>query len=95
MFKLNLYSVKLLAVFFLSAGLLSGCGAKESADMAYPNSMYSYDGERAFSCGSWTPYDEEYLKQLREDYKLDDLVRGCKDDFEKIGAVTKWVTNLW
>lgn len=46
-------------------GLISQCGAKENADMAYPNSRYSYDKTEEFSCDAWAPYDTENLKQLR------------------------------
>jgi hypothetical protein len=38
---------------------------------------------------------DAYLKELREKYKLDELVAGCTTDFEKVQAVTKWVNGLW
>lgn len=87
--------IKILGLFMVLAGLMTSCKVKESADMAYPNSRYSYEKETGFSCDIWTSYDKEYLTKLREDYKLNELVENCKNDFEKIQAVTKWVTNLW
>lgn len=74
-------------------GLISECGAKENADMAYPNSRYSYDKTEEFSCDAWAPYDTEYLKQLRVDYKRKELVRDCKNDFEKVQEFTFFRTG--
>ena len=63
--------------------------------MAYSNQRYSYDEEEVFSCDSWTRYDKEYLEKLKADYELEKLVANCGNDFERVQAVTEWVTNLW
>lgn len=87
--------LQMIVLFTLSACLSAGCSAKENADMAYPNQRYSYDKAETFSCSSWTRYDKEYLEKLKTDYDLENLVADCKNDFEKVQAVTEWVTNLW
>lgn len=79
----------------ISACLTSGCAAKERADMAYPNQRYSYDKKDSFACDAWTRYDKEYLEKLKADYELEKLTADCENDFEKVQAVTEWVTNLW
>ena len=82
-------------ILFLFSGTLSGCHSQASPDLEYPNSLFSYAQEEAFLCDTWCPYDSAYLARLRENYDLDGLVAGCKTEFEKVQAITEWVTNLW
>lgn len=44
---------------------------------------------------SFSPYGREYLNDLSEKYGLQGLCVGCQSDYEKILAITKWVSNLW
>lgn len=74
---------------------VTGCGTKERADLTYPNKSYSYEEEKAGPVDSWCPYEEEYLQKLKEEYDLDALVADCETEFEKVQAVTEWVSNLW
>jgi len=43
----------------------------------------------------WSDRNEIYLRQLNEAYKLDSLVNGIDEDFEKVGIICHWVHNLW
>lgn len=85
----------MITVLLLLAGVTAGCAGKENPDLAYPNDRYSYDKTEGFSCDTWTQYDQEYLERLKEDYALEEVVKDCGSDFERVQAVTKWVTNLW
>lgn len=77
------------------AGVLTGCGSDNRADLEYANSLFSYEEDEAVSSGGWCPYDDAYLTRLREEYALEELVADCKSDFERVQKVTRWVTNLW
>lgn len=37
----------------------------------------------------------QYFKQLRIQYKLDDLIANCSTELDKVIIVTNWVHNLW
>ncbi|WP_088011623.1 transglutaminase domain-containing protein [Gottfriedia acidiceleris] len=43
----------------------------------------------------WLDYNHQYLKELRERYKLRSLVNDDMDDLVKVKAVMNWVNNLW
>ena len=87
--------LEITALLMMTVCLAAGCTAKENADLAYSNQRYSYDEEEVFFCDSWTRYDKEYLEKLKADYELEKLVTNCGNDFERVQAVTEWVTNLW
>jgi|GEM_PF-851794 len=44
---------------------------------------------------SWSVYSSEYLEQLRTEFRLDELVQGCENDFQRVRAVTGWVHSRW
>jgi len=44
---------------------------------------------------SWFSYDAAYLGQLRSEYRLDELVKDCTTDYERVQTITDWVHNLW
>lgn len=91
MFKLGMV---ILTPFVICAGL-AGCGAEKYADLEYSNESYSYEKTDSFQYDSWCRYDDAYLENLREDYSLDQLVADCGTEFEKVQAVTEWVSKLW
>jgi transglutaminase-like putative cysteine protease len=39
--------------------------------------------------------DDPYLKRLREEYALGELVQGKPSDYEKVRAVSRWVRTRW
>lgn len=39
--------------------------------------------------------DDPYLKRLREEYSLGELVKGKSSDYEKVRAVSRWVRTRW
>lgn len=41
------------------------------------------------------PENNAFLKQLRTDYKLDEVVKGAKNDTEKALKMMNWVHNQW
>ena len=43
----------------------------------------------------WSRAGEPYLTQLCEDQRLDALVAGLRDDFERVRRVSHWVHGLW
>lgn len=90
----------LLFVFCLQTTFLTACSKKESAGNLNPpgnteGPKYSYENFQTLEFDTYCPYDEAYLKALRDAYDLDGLTAGCKTDFEKVQVITKWVTNLW
>ncbi len=44
---------------------------------------------------TWIQYDDTYLSELRSEFGIDDVVSECKTDFDKVKAITTWVTSLW
>lgn len=87
--------LEITALLMMTVCLAAGYAKKGNADLAYSNQRYSYDEKEVFSCDSWTRYDKEYLEKLKADYELEKLVANCGNDFERVQAVTEWVTNLW
>ena len=43
----------------------------------------------------YEPLDHPRLKQLREEYKLDEVVRGAKDELELMSRLARWACNAW
>jgi transglutaminase-like putative cysteine protease len=43
----------------------------------------------------WSTPSDPYLTKLRVDYKLDDVIAGKTNDFEKIQAICHWVHGRW
>ena len=43
----------------------------------------------------WNNFDNPYLVQLREEFKLEKIVEKCNSDFDKAKEITNWVHNLW
>lgn len=43
----------------------------------------------------YQPFDEPKLNILRNDFRLDDIIREGKDDFEKILILAMWVNKQW
>jgi len=43
----------------------------------------------------WLNYTREYLAELRAELGLDALVRDSATDYERVRAVTAWVSGLW
>jgi len=39
--------------------------------------------------------DDPYLKRLREEYALEELVKGKRSEYEKVRAVSRWVRTRW
>ena len=39
--------------------------------------------------------DDPYLTRLREEYALGELVKGKRNDYEKVRAVSRWVRTRW
>lgn len=99
----------LFVILCLQTSALTACGQKENAgnpvNIENPKSSenpgpsdgpkYSYEDFQALEFDTYCPYDEEYLKTLRDTYDLDSLTAGCETEFEKVQKVTEWVTNLW
>ncbi|QSX04995.1 transglutaminase domain-containing protein [Sedimentibacter sp. zth1] len=56
---------------------------------------YTQDEYNIMENVQWCPYSDEYLVMLRSKYKLDSIILGCNTDFEKVQAITKWVSELW
>ena len=53
------------------------------------------EGGQATEPISWFTHTDDYLKKLREEYKLEEKVANCKSDYEKVQVITDWVHNLW
>lgn len=70
---------------------LTACSRKTNPE----NPEYSYDTVKTLQFDTYCPYDKAYLDTLRDTYDLDGLTADCETEFEKVQAVTKWVTNLW
>lgn len=85
----------LIASFIIAAVVTGGCAAVEKADFSYSNQRYSYKKKQEFVCDAWSRYDTDYLEALKADYELEKLVGNCGNEFEKVQAVTEWVSNLW
>lgn len=64
--------------------ILCACGRQESRDVDISRTSVS-----------WCPYSEDYLTKLRDTYELENLIENCTSDFEKVRAVTMWVSGLW
>lgn len=73
---------------------LGGSGAEKYADLQYSNSNYSYEETGSFAYDSCCKYDDAYLEKLRVNYNLEQLVADCGTEFEKVQAVTEWVSNI-
>ena len=43
----------------------------------------------------YEPLDHPRLKKLRQDYKLDDVVRGAKGELELMLRLAQWACNYW
>jgi hypothetical protein len=59
------------------------------------NERYSYESEGVLKIDSLSPYDTDYLENLKIKYQLEKVVSNAKSDFEKILKITKWISNLW
>lgn len=44
---------------------------------------------------AYEPFDHPRLKQLRSDFKLDDVVKGAKDELELILRLAAWSSKRW
>lgn len=82
-------------ILIISVFILSACEKEISADLSYPNKLYSYEKADEFICNRWCTYDDEYLNRLNKEYSLDKKVVECKTEFEKVQVITELVTNLW
>lgn len=65
---------------------LAACGAKETKQVN--------DGELV-GFKEWSPYSEDYLMDLKASYDLEELTKDCQTDYDKVLAITKWVSGLW
>ena len=43
----------------------------------------------------WVDSSAPYLKRVRKEFKLDEIIKDAKDDLEKIEEVNFWVHSLW
>jgi len=43
----------------------------------------------------WLDYPKGYLQELRTEFGLDEAVKDCRTDIERVRAITDWVHNLW
>lgn len=50
---------------------------------------FSYEKDLDLKPGKFSVYSEEYLKELRDTYKIDKLAASLDSDFEKVLAITK------
>lgn len=62
--------------------LLIGCNTKETKE-----------GLAGFE--KWSLFEEDYLTELRETYKLDELTADCQTEYEKTLKIIEWVSGLW
>lgn len=44
---------------------------------------------------TWNSPNDPYLKRLRTQYNLDDLIRGLDSDLDRVIAVNHWTHGLW
>lgn len=65
---------------------LTACGTKET------NQVYD---EELVGFQTWSSYSDDYLMELKETYGLEELTKNCKTDYDKVLAITKWVSGLW
>lgn len=79
----------LCAVLFGSFLSFVGCG-KDTKTM---NTEETEEVLKNFD--TWCMYTEEYLKELRDTYKLEEMTKDCVTDYEKVVVITKWVSGLW
>lgn len=57
--------------------------------------MYGKDSSNINYPFIWSDPDSTYLTKLRDKYKLEEKVAGCKNDYEKAKVIVTWVTGLW
>lgn len=56
---------------------------------------YTNEDSNILADVNWSFFDDNYLKTLKEKYKLTELVADYGTELEKIIKVTTWVTELW
>ncbi len=90
-----------LLVLFISSVLLSSCSSFFQLVNVSPSSKME---EISFTTGSPDPkyrffyadtVNNDYLRKLRNDYQLEQLVSGCKADTGKILDVLNWTSQQW
>ncbi|HWS54924.1 MAG TPA: transglutaminase-like domain-containing protein [Pyrinomonadaceae bacterium] len=71
-----------------------GAHARQAAAGVRPLTFSDKD-EAVASLFQRSPADDPYLKRLREGYKLDEVVAGGRNDYERVRAVSRWVRSRW
>lgn len=85
-------------MFLIIVISITGCSSKnvnvevDLLEFDYEHSSNQYEFQ-------WSKPNNSYLTKLREEFKLDELVKDSEDDLDndldKILIVTNWVHNLW
>ncbi len=65
---------------------LTACSAKET------NQVYE---EELVGFQTWCSYADDYLMELKETYRLEELIENCQTEYDKVLTITKWVSGLW
>lgn len=86
--KNKLICIVYLIIIFI---LLSSCNTANNKSVM----RFSFEESDILKNVSWHNFTDEYLELMRTKYNLDEIVLGCTNDFEKVKAITKWVSNLW
>lgn len=61
--------------------------------LTFENTYPDSDGNKPFF--KFNDFNNNYFKQLRTKYSLDNLVIGCNTELEKVLMITNWVHHLW
>ena len=81
-------------MFLIIVISITGCSSKnvnvevDLLEFDYEHSSNQYEFQ-------WSKPNNSYLTKLREEFKLDELVKDSEDDLDKILIVTNWIHNLW
>jgi len=91
--KKFLIKIFLLIILLISFVInLLGCSLPTSQQQTEEKSVKNSVEKYSFV---WSDSNDPYLKQLREEFKLDKLIEKDKTDLEKVKSVLNWVHNLW
>lgn len=86
---------KIISIILIAALCFSFLSCSKEKEVIAVKPEYTDEASDTLSEANWCCYSEDYLQKLREKYKLDELVKDCTTEFEKVQVVTEWVTGLW
>ena len=69
---------------------LNGCKEQNIA-----NVTYDVDSNNESFGFIWKAPDTPYLRDFRQECRLDEIVAGCKTDSEKVEKLCRWTHELW